>query len=197
MKIIDFEQTSESWLEWRQNGIGASDVGVIMGVDPYKSPKRLWKEKCGYGSPIRSNFAMEHGRKNESVAREKFNKHLGLDTIPVCIEDDREGYSFCRASLDGWDSRAEVLIEVKCPVSAQKIHDLKESEKLPDHWHYQMQWQIGIARPSEEWGFFVLYDARDGELIWWKVPFEEEIFLQLQKEATKFWESIRKGICPK
>ena len=45
MKIIPIEQQSPEWFEWRKTGITASDMPIIMGVSPYKTPWQLWAEK--------------------------------------------------------------------------------------------------------------------------------------------------------
>lgn len=34
------------WLEWRRNGIGATDVAGILGVSPWASPWSVWADKC-------------------------------------------------------------------------------------------------------------------------------------------------------
>ena len=35
----------EHWLRLRKRGIGGSDAGVIMGVNPYRSILELWEDK--------------------------------------------------------------------------------------------------------------------------------------------------------
>lgn len=40
--------TNEEWLEWRNKGIGGSDVATICGLNKYKSALELWMEKLGY-----------------------------------------------------------------------------------------------------------------------------------------------------
>ena len=34
---IDKETNYDEWLSFRQTGLGASDVGTLMGLNPYKS----------------------------------------------------------------------------------------------------------------------------------------------------------------
>lgn len=194
MKIVSFEQTSQSWLEWRMNGIGASDIGVIMGVDPYKKPKRLWKEKCGFVGQPKSNFAMAHGRKNEGIALKKFNSIYGYASKPVCVEHSEKPH--WRASLDGWDAENGVIVEVKCPVSAEKISEIKSTRHLPDNWYYQIQWQIAVCFLSYKNAFFAMWDYRDEELISWEITFNEKEFSSILNKVEEFWDSVRRGKCP-
>jgi putative phage-type endonuclease len=41
------DMTQEQWLQYRKQGIGASEVGVIMGLSPYKASIQLFYEKIG------------------------------------------------------------------------------------------------------------------------------------------------------
>lgn len=41
------EMSQEQWLQHRKQGIGASEVGVIMGLSPYKASIQLFYEKIG------------------------------------------------------------------------------------------------------------------------------------------------------
>lgn len=194
MKIVDFDQSSESWLEWRTNGVGASDIGVIMGVDPYKKPKRLWEEKCGFKGSPKSNFAMEHGRKNESVALKKFNEEMDMKASPICIEDDISPH--WRASLDGWDEGMEMVVEIKCPVSASKISEIVSTGRIPDVWYYQIQYQLCIAKPCHESAYFALYDARDDSMWIKKIKYDQYVVPKILDKVEEFWKNVRSGVCP-
>ena len=37
--------TRKDWLKYRTNGIGGSDVSIIVGINKYKSVYQLWLEK--------------------------------------------------------------------------------------------------------------------------------------------------------
>lgn len=41
------DMTQDQWLAYRVNGIGASEVGVILGLSPYKASIQLFYEKIG------------------------------------------------------------------------------------------------------------------------------------------------------
>ena len=51
MRVINLVQRTPEWLEWRALGISASEVAVILGRSPYKTPWRLWAEKTGLVRP--------------------------------------------------------------------------------------------------------------------------------------------------
>ena len=43
--IVPLEQGSAAWLEWRGQGIGASDAPIVMGESPFMSAEELLREK--------------------------------------------------------------------------------------------------------------------------------------------------------
>ena len=194
MKIIDFDQSSDSWLEWRSNGIGASDVGVIMGVDPYKNKRRLWREKCGFVESAGKGPGIRHGKTTEPRARYEFNLQRECNAKPICVEDDQ--VSWARASLDGWDKEKEILVEIKCPVSPEKISNILDTRDIPLNWMYQMQWQLGIVRPSSEKAWYAMWDFRDESIHSWEIVYDHHVFGEIFQKAEEFWGLVRKGICP-
>ena len=58
--------------EERRKGIGGSDVGAIMGANPYCSIVHLYKEKRGEIPPPSLNHAMKWGQILESVVAKEF-----------------------------------------------------------------------------------------------------------------------------
>lgn len=61
-------EDKESWLTFRNRGIGGSEVATILGLDPYNNPARLYHQKIGLLSfPDFDNEPMFWGRKLEEV----------------------------------------------------------------------------------------------------------------------------------
>jgi len=60
------DMSPEDWLRYRKRGIGASEVGAIMGLSPYKSSIELFYDKIGeeIGYSI-ENMAMFMGKEQE------------------------------------------------------------------------------------------------------------------------------------
>lgn len=60
------EMTRETWLEYRKRGIGASEVGTILGLNPYKCSAQLFYEKLGEAPETVETMAMFLGSEQES-----------------------------------------------------------------------------------------------------------------------------------
>lgn len=82
--------------EERRAGIGGSDVGAIMGANPYCSIIKLYKEKKGEVDPPSLNHAMRWGTILEDVIMGEYannnNLHFDTDAVPLTKES---GYITC------------------------------------------------------------------------------------------------------
>ena len=70
--VVELEQGSREWLEWRHKGIGASDAPAIMSENPWKSATELLREKCGPARDLGLNAAMARGTQLEPEARRRY-----------------------------------------------------------------------------------------------------------------------------
>lgn len=194
MKIISFGegQGGKEWLEWRRNGIGASDISVLTGKNPYKTPLALWDEKCGFKGDDPITPPMAHGIKNEDIARQWLNTTHKLNLVPLCLEDME--HSFYKASLDGYDSRQKVLAEIKCPVSPQILKDAQENQKIPIYWEHQIQWQIMLCNPIR--AFVAVWDPQGHSCITVECFAQPLLQKEMREKAAEFWRKVQMGIPP-
>lgn len=192
MKILDLEQGTEEWLEWRANGITATDVSILDGSNTYTTPYELWEQKCGYGKAITLTAPMKHGIDNEPLAREWINRYLNLNLKPICVEDDDN--PVFKASLDGYDSNRGVLVEIKCPVSERTLELARLSQAIPDYWFSQVQWQIMITKPQE--AYIAVWDHRYQSCILIPQIGIERQINKLKTLASQFWSTLQTGNPP-
>ena len=78
---IKLPETREEWLENRMKGIGGSDAGAIVGVNPWKSPYTLWCEKTGKITNDIDNEVMRQGRDLEQYVAERFCEETGKKVV--------------------------------------------------------------------------------------------------------------------
>lgn len=72
------ELTHDQWLENRKSGIGGSDAGAIMGVNPYRGAYSVWADKLGKTDPVDDNEALRQGRDFEDYVARRFVEKTGL-----------------------------------------------------------------------------------------------------------------------
>ena len=101
MKVMDVAQRSEAWLQWRRQGLGASEAAIIMNRSPYLSPWRLWAEKTGLvlAAQLEANPLVRAGIEDEVKAIRHVEESQGTLLLPICAE--AEAYPLLRASFDG------------------------------------------------------------------------------------------------
>lgn len=81
-KLIMTVQEGENraaWLDMRNQGIGGSDAGTIVGDNPWKSPYALWLEKTGQLVPedISGTDPVYWGTTLEDIVAREFTKRTG------------------------------------------------------------------------------------------------------------------------
>lgn len=195
MKIVNFTdgQGSEEWLTWRRGGLGASDISIITGSNPYSTPLQLWEKKCGYREEETMSAAMRHGVENEARARQWCNENWQLNLKPLCIEECDNPYF--RASLDGYDFDQETLVEIKCPVSESVLDKARVMQFIPDYWFDQLQWQIMLCAPKR--AILALWDYRVKGCISLEMFAMPKRIKEMREKAQEFWRSVQMGRPPK
>lgn len=73
------ELNYQSWLEYRNKGIGGSDVSIICGINKFKSCMQLWMEKAGLMplEPTDSEVAY-WGTVLEPIVKKEFTNRTGM-----------------------------------------------------------------------------------------------------------------------
>jgi len=143
--IVDIDQGNARWLQWRSGGLGASDAPAVMGENPWKSRKRLLKEKvdamAGVVSHWRGNAAMSRGNALEPEARRLYAGHTGHNVAPACLQSNR--YEWLRASVDGICFTAGAVVEIKCGDKAY-AHS-SEKRAVPRYYYGQLQHILAVT----------------------------------------------------
>jgi len=80
LKVVKINQSTEykEWLEFRQNGIGGSEIGTIMGVNPWKSATELFYQKVGViPQKVEQNMPMFMGTVSEDLVANCYQYYNG------------------------------------------------------------------------------------------------------------------------
>lgn len=95
--------TEEEWLEFRAQGIGGSEAGAVMGINPWKSPLEVWLEKTGRAEPadLSGKESVEWGNRLESAVADKFSEsHPELLVFPSYATYVSEERPWAHANVD-------------------------------------------------------------------------------------------------
>lgn len=158
MKTSSLIPGSKEWLEYRRMKIGASDAPIILNRSPWSSPFQLWEQKV-LGKETTTNFAMSRGIAMEETARQSFEKKMGVEVFPRCIEHST--LSFMMASLDGIDMDQKTCVEIKC--AGKEDHSTALAGRVPDKYYPQLQHQLEVT--GLEGMYYFSFDGRDGTIV--------------------------------
>ena len=114
-KILDLEQGSRKWLDFRKGKISATMAPIIMGESPFCTPYQLW-EDIMMDVEKEITPAMQRGIELEEKAREWISHELNMKFVPVVVQSIERPMFI--ASLDGYflDENGDIyIIEIKCP----------------------------------------------------------------------------------
>lgn len=145
----------QEWLKAREGGIGASEIGTLLGVNPYDTPYQLWLRKTGrVPAQENENFLMKAGHYLEDAIAHFCADETGVSIIKrsadefVVVNKDKE---YLRVSPDryAWLPNAthnngnKVIIECK---STQKPID---ADNIPMTWFCQVMYQLGVCELND------------------------------------------------
>lgn len=187
--MINFEQGTPEWHDFRKTHIGSSEIAAIMGVSPWKSPYSLWLEKTGKKKEDEPNFAMQRGVVNENRARLQYSKVTGNEVMPNILVSDE--WPVALASLDGITMDKSIICEIKCP--QPKNFEKAERGEVPNFYYAQIQWQLWVSGASK-CDYFVFIDEEKYKCI--DVFPDAEYQKKLVIAAKEFWGMVISNEAP-
>lgn len=188
MNQINLEQGSDDWLKWRSSGIGSSEIGTILGVNPYQNVHDLWLVKTNQkpADDLSSNFFVKRGQALEPLARDIFNEQTDSNFTPATFIHPE--IPFMKFSADGIDFEKNEIIEIKCMM--KKNHEKAITEKRPSESYYaQMQW--GLMITGAKVCHFIAYNPEYPEPMFnMEIHPDENAFKSMKNSANWFWHCV-------
>lgn len=187
---INIAQNTDDFFLFRKSGLGASDMPIVLGLSPWKTPYQLWLEKTGIESaPYTETFATERGKALEDIARQHYLVDSGIDTYPKIFKSDEHHFLF--ASLDGYSVHHKLVLEIKCPLNKED-HELAAQGKIPEKYAYQVQQQLYCS--GAKLAHYYSFDGVTGHTVY--VHRNEQMIEKLIGEGSRFWKMIQEREAP-
>lgn len=187
-KRLTFKNRAE-WLEARTQGIGASEVATVVGLNPWETPYQLWRRKMGIDAPQDENFAMKAGHYLEDAVARFFADESGREVIRNSANDFmfvRTDKPFIRVSPDrtfwlpGMPKNDDNKGILECKTTQKKI----DPDDLPKHWFCQVQMNLGVA--GYEHGSLAWLTA-GCDFGYRDIDFDPDFYGWLCEEVERFW----------
>lgn len=176
-------------MKHREGGIGSSEVGTILGLNPFETPYQLWRRKRGIDPPKEENFAMRAGHYLEDAVSRFYADATGKEIIKrsagdwLVVDGERP---YLRVSPDRtfWipdrphSDRNKGILE--CKTTQMQV----DADNVPQHWFCQLQYQLGVAE-LEQGALAWLTMGR--EFGYRDITFDAEFYKWMVDEVERFW----------
>lgn len=186
-----FTSGTAEWDAMRAGRVGASDIGVIVGVSPYESRAQLLHRKAGLLALKARSKAMERGDLLESAIltylQAKYDATIDQDLTGTWVDEADERLS---CTPDGITTDG-LLFEAKSTSDRATEHGWGKAgtDQIPDHYLCQVTWCCGLL-DLPEWRVGVLSGATNGrpDLAFsaYKGRFDPDLYTHLRREANRF-----------
>lgn len=191
----------DGWLEERKKGLGSSDAGTIMGVSPFSTPLKLWRQRVGLDAPFAESDAMRNGHFLEPAVAAFFADATKSDIDPssegdwLAVDRDRP---WLRVSPDRlfWPEGVAHTAPNWCILEIKSTSKFVDKDDLPLYWLCQVQYQMGIMGIQLAAIAWVTSQPRL-QMDYTYVKFNPAFFATLTGAIDTFWnENILKHIAP-
>jgi putative phage-type endonuclease len=119
---IKVPEDHSDWLDQRRKGIGGSDAGAILGLNPYKSKYALWAEKTGkLDDSVPDNEAMRVGRDLEDYVAKRFMEETGKRVRKSGFSYRSKEHPFMLANVDRLIIGEDAGLECKTANAMSKV----------------------------------------------------------------------------
>lgn len=193
-KILTVEESKnhEKWLAVRNTGIGGSDAGTILGMNPYKSPYQLWMEKTGQAEApdLSGNQFVYWGIKNEANIASWFTEATGKK-VERCGTLRSISHPFMLANVDRIVVGENAGLEIKTAGVSQ--YKAWQDDNIPDSYYCQCLHYMAVTG-ADAWYIAVLLGGN--EALWKKINRNEEDIKTLIDCEREFWSMIQTNTPP-
>jgi putative phage-type endonuclease len=193
MPIKTFIPRSNEWLEARQSYVTGTEVAALLGLDKYKSWKKIKANKLEYSS-VMDNDYMRAGRILEPGVLIALNE-AGIDARPA--HDTQTVFAYdenyrLSASLDG---------KGRCPNNGFYIVECKTTQPTKfDAWYegvplnYFLQVQVQLLLSDVDIAVLACMSTNfPFPLVAWEVVKDETTCNYLIDASKRFWTAVESG----
>lgn len=193
MKELNLPQGTPEWLEWRRNGVTATEAAAIMEMSEWATPLSTFlAKKKPADSAAPKTAVQEWGSRIEDLLRQKFaENHPEFKVEPGnCFEREWQ-----RASLDGTattESGERYILECKTGRSVDKWNG-GGLANVPNGYYAQVQWQMLVSGMRRTYFAVLINGFEYFERV---VEFDEAFATTMCQKCRTFWDNYLNDIQP-
>lgn len=214
---IDKENAYDEWLQFRMNGLGASEIGTLMGVNSFKSPAELYYQKIGViPQKVEENMPMfmgtileqtvadmyEHYENDEKAMIYNYRNGIRVrqlyepkgyilnDLFPHMFFSPDRLVTTKQIRARGESINLENVDSIAEIKTISGWHAKQWEGGIPPSYYLQLQtYMMGLGVPKG--ALVVLKDGRDFAVHEYEV--DEDIVSSIISISENFWERVQLG----
>lgn len=185
-KTDDLKKSIETGRERR---IGGSDVGTVLGINPYKSAYTLWAEMTGrIDRPDLSNkISVWEGNVLEQAVADRFMEESGKKVHRSNMEYSLEEYPYMVGHIDRWLVGEKAGLECKTTSQLTKT-DYAEGE-VPPQYYAQCQFYM-LVTGADHWYIAILQHSK--AFYWMKID-RDDAYIDTMVSAVDHFFRVNVG----
>ena len=198
----------EEWLKERKKSLGGSDMGSILGMNPYSSPYTVWAEKTGKLPPFEGNEWTRLGNDLEYYVAQRFAENSGLKVSNDNTTWRNSKYPHLHANIDRKivGMKAGLECKITSELNAKKYKD----GEFPDRFYAQCceyllvteyeRWYLAVLIYGKGIKIYQMTRIKDDIVPEWceaSVYVDDAELEALATESARFWNlHVLTGIPP-
>ena len=188
-------------------------MAVVLGVDKYRTPTDLWREKLGMAPTDDPTPAMRIGTALEPYAADLYAEHSGRYLMAVPEQLTHAGCPWWVGHIDreivgvsqptaaklrekglrlSPDHEGEGVLEVK--TVGPYIFNRIQREGIPEHWIVQGHHYLGLT--GYHWLAFAVLSRDSGRLEVLELDRDEALLAVMRDAGERFWQAVQDRIPP-
>ena len=180
----------------RQKGIGGSDAGSAVGVNPWKSPYLLYLEKTGAREPedISDKPAVKRGVRLEPEIIKWVKEDLGITIRKDNSTHISKEHPFLFCHNDGTVVGTHRVAEVKSPSSYMREKwGEPGTDSVPPYYLAQGVHALAIQPEMEGVDFFAYFDP---DILHFRLERKKSLIDAYIAKVTRFWDHVLNKLPP-
>lgn len=180
----------------RKDGLGGSDSGAILGLNPYRTPLDVYLEKRGESAPLdlSDNQAVHFGNVLEDVVAEEYVRRTGNKVRRVNQMLRHPDHSFMTAYLDRKITGDRKVLECKTAGQyASKQWGPSGTDQVPE-WYLAQVTHYMIVTGYHCADLATLIGGQDFRI--YSFTLDDELAGIIVRAEEEFWQLVQDGIAP-
>jgi len=189
----------KTWLQWRSQDLTASDIGAAAGVDRYRSPLRIFREKRGEVPAQEETGPMRRGRWLEpGVLFALREQHPTWHIMPAQqYLRDTENRLGCSPDAYAWIPGEDGVVNVQLKVVSRFIYDRDwPGINAPLSYILQTVCEGMLIGATRSLLVALVDDGRNAFLAERTVPRYPDAEQTIKRIAVDFWAAVEAGKAP-